>query len=387
MHVWLNLLNQKLLFAASAALIGIVVLSVFLVVDPLSPKCADRKFYVGVDYAYSSNIDELKTLVDKVKDYTNFFVVGSIELSFNRTALDEACDYVAASGLDFVVFFTSITEYNYSDGYTITQWMLDAQQKYGDQFLGIYKIDEPGGKQLEAGPSMIINDTATYTQTSQYYVANLSLMINYYYPYTPRIFTADFALTWFNYKANYTGIFAEFVGNESRERIIAQNRGAATAFNRDWGVIINWKYDQAPYLESPEELYNDLALAYSAGATYAFIFSYPNITDHGTMTEAHFEALQKFWNTLQTNPESFGENTAQAAYVIPRDYGFGFRRAEDHIWGLFPADNLSAKIYNDVQTLTQRYGARFDILYDEPEVIEPILGNYGTVYYWNQTIT
>ena len=215
-------------------------------------------------------------------------------------------------------------------------------------------------------------------------------MTNYYYPYTPRIFTADYALNWFDYKANYTAVFAEFVGNESRQRIIALNRGAATAFNRDWGVIINWKYNQEPhYLESGQELYNDLALAYSSGAKYAFVFSYPNITgnQYGILEEEHFVALQKFWTTLHSDPDSFGSNQPQVAYVVPKDYGFGFRTADDRIWGLFANDTLSAKIYSDVETLTNQYGAHLDILYDEPEVTAPLLSNYSHVFYWNQTIT
>jgi hypothetical protein len=281
--------------------------------------------------------------------------------------------------------------YNYSNGYTIMNWMVDAQHKYGDQFLGIYKIDEPGGNQLENGPSQIINDTASYSQTAQAYVGNLSAMINYYHPYSPNIFTADFALNWFDYKSNYTAVFAEFVGNESRQRIIALNRGAAQAFHKDWGVIINWKYNQPPhYLESKDEMYSDLALAYSSGAKYAFVFSYgdPNITDYGILEPEHFAALQKFWSTLHNNPESFGSNKPQVAYVVPTDYGFGFRNPNDHIWGLFPSDTLSTKIYEDIHnTLTTKYGSRFDILYDEPQTIGPILGDYSKVFYWNQTIS
>ena len=95
-----------------------------------------------------------------------------------------------------------------------------------NRFLGIYKIDASGGNQLDCGTSMIINDTKTYAETSRSYTGNLSLMTNIYYACTPRIFI-DYALNWFDYKANYSNIFAEFVGNESRQQIITQNRGAA----------------------------------------------------------------------------------------------------------------------------------------------------------------
>ena len=174
--------------------------------------------------------------------------------------------------------------------------------------------------------------------------------------------------------------------NESRQRHIALCRGAADAFGRDWGVIVTWKYDQTPYLESGSELYSDLSLAYGAGAKYAVVFSYPNITSYGTLTDEHFAALQQFWTTLHTNPGSFGSNTPQVAYVVPADYGFGFRSPNDTIWGLFPADAKSAKIYSDVNTLTAEYGSRYDIIYDEPQIIVPLLSSYSQVFYWNQTI-
>jgi hypothetical protein len=383
-------LNNKLKVAITVLLIAVVLASVFLVNGLFRQASPNRQFYVGVEYAYADDAGQLKALVDKVSGYTNLFVIGSLGISFNRTALDESCDYITQSGLTFIVLFTGKDKYNWTGNYDITNWMADAQEKYGNRFLGIYKIDEPGGNQLDNGPSQIINYTTTYTDTSQSYVGYLSQMINYYYPYANRIFTADFALNWFDYKANYTGVFAEFVGNESENRIIAQNRGAASAFQRDWGVIINWKYNQEPhYLESGPEIYDDLALAYSAGATYSIVFSYPNLTgsEYGILEEEHFSALKKFWDTMQSNPDSFGANQPEVAYVIPRDYGFGFRRVDDQIWGLFPSDSLSAKIYNDVQTLTSKYGAKLDILYDEPEIIEPLLSRYRQVFYWNQTIT
>ncbi len=383
-------MNRKLAILTAILLIAVIVLSLFLALNWFSSQTSPRQFYLGVEFAYGNQVSEVKALVDKVKDYTNLFVIGSVELTFNRTALYESCDYIYSSGLNFIVLFTGFNMYNYSNGFNIANWMLDAQQKYGSQFLGIYKIDEPGGNQLDNGPSQIINDTATYSQTAQAYVANLSAMINLYHPYTPSIFTADYALNWFDYKGNYTAVFAEFVGNESRQRIIALDRGAANAFHKDWGVIINWKYNQPPhYLESGDALYSDLALAYSAGAKYAFVFSYgnPNINNYGILEPEHFEALQKFWETLHSNPSSFGSNKAQVAYVVPADYGFGFRNPDDHIWGRFSSDTLSAKIFNDVNnTLVSNYGARFDILYNEPQVIGPILKDYSKVFYWNQTL-
>lgn len=386
-------MRLKRLFVVLCAVlaIAVILLSVFAVNALFTnPAAGGREFYVGVEYAYGDNTAQLKALVDKVKEYTNLFVIGSIEISFNRTALDESCDYITQQGLNFIVLFTGFDRYNWTGNYTIRDWMADAQQRYGDKFIGIYKIDEPGGNQIDQGNSTIIHNATSYTEASESYVGNLTLMNNYYHPYTPQLFTADYALNWFDYKAGYSGVFGEFVGNESRQRIIALNRGAAAAFQRDWGVIINWKYNQPPhYLESGAELYSDLALAYSAGAKYAIVFSYPNITgsSYGILEDEHFDALREFWGTLHNDPASFGQNPAQAAYIVPKDYGFGFRSPSDRIWGLFLSDQLSAKIYGDVQNLTSRYGAGLDILYDEPEVTAQLLGNYSNVFYWNQSIT
>jgi len=381
-------LNRKLTILVAAVLVASVVLSLFLVQNWLSSnQTPAREFYVGVMFAYGNETSQVKALVDKVKDYTNFFVLGSTDLLDSQSALTEACDYIYNANLSFIVQFKGLQAYNYS----ITDWMVMAHQRYGNQFLGVYRYDEPGGSQLDGNPAQqLINSTAagpnpTYASVANQYVYTLSYFSTYYLNYSPRIFTSDYALYWFDYKADYTTVFAEFVGNQSRDRHIALCRGAANAFDKDWGVIVTWKYNQAPYLESGVELYNDLALAYSAGAKYAVVFSYPQIGPYGTLTDEHFQALQLFWNMLHTNPGSFGSNPPNAAYVVPADYGFGFRSATDTIWGLFPPDELSSKIFSDVSILTVKYGAHFNILYDEP-VITPLLKNYTQVFYWNQTV-
>ncbi|MCW4047375.1 MAG: hypothetical protein NWE99_07430 [Candidatus Bathyarchaeota archaeon] len=361
-------------------LVAVISASLFVTIKLISDP-EDPDFYVGVEFAYSDSINDLKALVDKVKDYTNLFVIGSIEITFNKTALDEACDYVVSSGLNLIVLITDSELYSYRT----FEWAEQTKQKYGDKFLGVYRYDEPGGNQLDKGAAMLIKEGASYADVAANYTGTLKIILDYYLNYIDRVFTADYGLYWFDYKADYTTVFAEFGWNHSRALQTALSRGAARAFNKDWGVMVTWTYTDKPYIESADMLYSDLRLAYAAGAKYAVVFSYPKLGEYGILTEGHFDALKRFWDYIHGNPRSGGVDRAEAAYVLPEDYGFGFRSATDTIWGLFNADDLSAKVWNDANTLVAQYGSRLDIVYDDPATFTAIQNRYDKLYFWNET--
>jgi hypothetical protein len=376
-------MNRKVVILTSILFMATIVTSVVLAANWFSNQTVPPEFYLGVEYAYGDSVDEVKALVDKVKDYTNLILIGSIELTFNRSALDEACDYIYEANLNLIVQFTSSTMYDYD----IFDWMVEAEKKYGETLLGIYRYDEPGGNQLDRAAHMLIESGESYSEVAENYTSNLRSIVEYYLDYAPQVFTGDYGLYWFNYKSSYSAVLVEYGWNHSRELHTALCRGAASAHNRDWGVIVTWTYEQPPYLQSGIELYDDLRSAWIAGAKYAVVFSYPSIGPYGTLMEEHFDALRNFWNYMHQNPGTYGKEKARAVYVLPRDYGFGFRNPADSIWGLFSADELSAKIWDDANRLTATYGFNLDIVYDEPVITGDLQDRYETIYYWNQSIT
>jgi hypothetical protein len=373
-------------------LIAVILVSLFAINEWFSNHQSTPDFFVGVEFAYGDASD-LKNLVDKVKNYTNLFVVGSLEISFNRTELNEACDYIVDAGLYFIVLFTESQKYNYTiftesqiNNYTIFDWMEDAKQKYGDMFLGVYRFDEPGGNQLDKGSSMLIKNATNYADAAANYTKGLGIIVNYYLNYSDKIFTADYGLYWFDYKASYSAVFAEFGWNFSRQLHIALCRGAAKAQNRDWSAMVTWTYNDTPYIEPEEKLYEDLTLAYDAGAKYVVIFDYPKIGRYGILTEEHFDALKKFWNYIHSNPQDYGANQGKVAYVLPQDYGFGFRNPNDSIWGLWNADDLSCKVWDYTNKLIGQYNSHLDIVYNDPEFINAIMSRYDKLVFWNETV-
>ncbi len=168
---------------------------------------------------------------------------------------------------------------------------------------------------------------------------------------TENLVTSDYGLFWFDYEAGYDGIFAEFGSNRVTEINIASCRGAAEMHNKSWGVIITWSYDEAPYIASPNEVYQDMVTAYHAGAKYISVFNYPETGPYGLLTQEYFEVIKEFKTYVSNNPQNKTSNNEKIAYVLPENYGWGMRNPTDKIWGVWEADEKSSTIWNDLTGL------------------------------------
>jgi hypothetical protein len=390
-------------------LIVIIVSPLFLVIwnFGIDEQKSDPEFFVGVEYAIDNHsVEGCKALVDRVKNFTNLFVVDSVGITFDINNLNEVCDYVYDSGLYFLVFFiplheeyenittdgqhqTLIMRYNYYPHL----WIADAKEEYGDKFLGAYAMDEPGGHQLDAGSSQLVTEAPNQKNATDTYMNWLRAHIDYYLYSREHegisVLTSDYGLYWFDYKSGYDTVLAEFAWNHSRPLHVALCRGAAKVQNREWGVMLTWTYNGPPYLVSGDELYDDLVLAYHNGAKYTVIFDHPDLyPEFGILTEDHFGNLTDFWNYVDSNPDKHGTIKAEVAYVLPENFGFGFRNSDDTIWGLWSADTdeRTEKIWGDVNQLIDEYGFSLDIVYSDPEFNDELKRHYDKVFFWNEII-
>ncbi len=379
---------MKRVLAVVLAILMVVIL--FIAMKPIpnpasqsSNQISSQNFYVGVTFS-SYTTAGAKLLIDKVKDYTNLLVVDSGPVSKNETSLNEICDYAVNQGLHIIVYFGNI------DLPWQIPWISSAKQHWGSYFLGIYFFDEPAGNLLDNPPDFANSSKPqTYAAMANLFVNSWQTMPGLHtiktLPNPPTTFTSDYALYWFDYLAGYDVILAQFGWNNSRAQQIALVRGAANLQNKSWGVIITWTYNEAPYLENGDQLYNDMVLAYENGAKYVVVFNYPTITgnSYGVLTKDQFNALQRFWNKIKTNPHPTAFS-AQNVIVLPSDYGWGMRNSNDTIWGLWGPDTKSPQIWNITQTLLARYGTNIDIVYADPRF--SVGGKYTNIYFWNSTI-
>jgi hypothetical protein len=95
--------------------------------------------------------------------------------------------------------------------------------------------------------------------------------------------------------------------------------------------------------------------------------------------------MKQFWNYAHTHP-AVGNYPADTAFVLPRDYGYGFRSPTDRVWGKWEADSLSPMLWDEVNRLLKMHVLSLDIVYETRITANPISLPYNKLIYWNGTI-
>jgi len=381
--------------------------------------------YVGVAFGGNTTA-EAKLLIDRVKSYTNLFVLdsGRNPISQNQSSIEEICDYAVSNGLN-VIINLGIRDVRDASRFWFWQHHLNNTQlwtvRWGSKFLGIYYDDEPGGIQLDGnwsdwfrnyGQTFLQRNFTTANDLNQIYLNMVAAMTNGTSPQNYDLeskffvqdllqrdgglnalkadgittFTSDYCLYWFDYLGGYNVLFTQLGWNCSVSEQIALVKGAARLQNKTWGAILTWKYDSTPYLDTEDQIYNQMLFSYEAGAKYIVIFNYPyDGNDYGAMRDEQFIALQRFWNDV--HGKKFANlSDPEVALVLPKNYGWGMRFPNDTIWGFWPTDNKTQQIAMDTSKLLAEYSVSLDIVYDDPAYPVTNAG-YQFVYYWNSTFT
>jgi hypothetical protein len=390
----------------SAWIIVLIAVLVFAAVLPvvydyyrIKNDVSNEEFFFGVTYG-SNTSSEAKLLIDKVKEYTNLFIIDSWDISTNETALNEICNYAVDAGMSVIVYFDYVF-FNVEQWLWLRTWLETAKERWGDQFLGIYLYDEPGGNQIDTGQwrsgewaREAMENASDYSDAANRFVTDIPSTLSWQNAKIASLpfFTSDYALYWFDYLAGYDTIFVELGWGISTIQQIALCRGAANVQGKDWGAIITWTYYEPPYLASGPEIYQEMLTAYCAGAKYVAVFNYPKYPEdnvYGILDEKHFTAMKLFWDYVQAFPrETNGKVEGEVALVLPKDYGWGARRSgyvkEDRIWGFWPEDEKIWIIGENMRKLMNRYGLRLDIIFDDPQF--NYKEKYSEIFFWNSTI-
>jgi hypothetical protein len=344
-----------------------------------------ENFFLGV--TADGNVTATKKLIDRVEGLTNLLIINNPDVVRNVTSLNEVCNYAKGAGQSFFVFMAhpSFWQYNYDP----LEWISESKEIYGDNFLGINLYDEPGGNQLDLGGFRQFDHShdmpLSYRDAAYTWVYFVNIQIRDFIK-TDKLVTSDYGLFWFDYEAGYDAIFCEFGMNRIKEFNIPLCRGAAEMHNKTWGVMVAWKYDDPPYIESADELFDDMVTAYDAGAKYIVVFNYPEIEPYGLLTEEHFDAIRQFKDYVEDNPQSKSSNVQRIAYVLPENYGGGLRNPDDKIWGVWEADENSQRIWDDLNGFIDEYGYDFDILVDSYWTRFFARQHYRTLYFWDGNV-
>jgi hypothetical protein len=366
----------------------LIVIAVFLLLLPvlfysftIGRENEFAEFYVGVDVAYD-DLDKIKDLVDQVADYTNMVIIGSTGITYDQHKLNETILYLVNQDLSYAVF---------AAGATRLVPINESVASFRDSFVGVYYDDENGGRQLDLDDHRSVNSADNYSDAASQFTDYISYRLNaefynssysFIVPSSFRLFTSDYALYWFDYAGGYDVVLAQMGWNYSRQINVALCRGAATVHDKDWGVIVTWTYTQPPYLGSGKELYDDLVLAYENGAKYALVFDSDEDYSESTLSQEHLDALERFWQYTKDNPRPSDLLDGRVVFVLPQDWGYGFRGSDDKVWGLWENDELASLIHEDLTILLEEYGTKLDVVYDDELDLDE---TYAQYFFWNGT--
>ena len=388
-------LSRRILGAFLALLIVFAFLFTLAGEDLLSANSAKMpSVFIGVDVAFG-NETAVYTIANAVYGFSNLIIVGSLNVTRDTAALTRVCDFLFQKGFYFIVYVGfAKTNFLPPQG-PDPSFLSTASTRWGNKFLGLYLFDEAGGRQLDSTDKVVPRVPNSTFEARDYSYASeafdetltgaLTMNANWFSPspMKSQLFTSDYALYWYDYLGGYGTVFGEFVGDQSRQIVVALDRGAANVFGRNWGTMITYQ-ENGP--ENPSKLYSDMTVAWRSGAKYIIVFD-GNSTDastSGALTQAHLDEMKLFWNYTKTNKQGI-EYSAVAAYVIPADYGCAFRGSSDTIWGLWNADTLSTTLLNTANSLLATYGNNLDIVYQNRVDSQPIALPYKTLIFWNGT--
>ncbi len=126
---------RKLVAASAIAILLAATLVVTLFIAyPVTPSTNTNKakpFYVGVTYC-GDNVTEAEMLIDKVQNYTNWFIVQSGPLQDSQSALEKIGDYAIEHDLHYSMYLAADIANPH------TSWLNVVKERWGDMFLGVY---------------------------------------------------------------------------------------------------------------------------------------------------------------------------------------------------------------------------------------------------------
>ena len=130
----------------------VLVMPLFLGSTPLYSIKAQNSpdVYLGIDVGYAIDVPAAKNLIDRISEYTNFFILGTYAMSMNVSRLNETLQYAYDKGMYFMSFPPSL---GIDPGLRNTSlaWLNYTKTNWGNHLVGfLYPYeDEPGGHQID----------------------------------------------------------------------------------------------------------------------------------------------------------------------------------------------------------------------------------------------